>query len=130
MLSRDGTDPLELIRISREQLKSYETIEWLAGTVDRVTELSDSVEVRYRPLERNSLGTLPSPQKRSEVVLSARVALLACGSIDLLPQLPGFNAIYGKTGHHCPFCDGYEYRNKRIMVYGRLVHFTFTLFST
>jgi hypothetical protein len=104
---------MELIRISREQLRSYENVEWRCGTVERIIELEHLVQVRFSPLADS-----PTSTSAPSELLEARVALLACGSIDLLPEVAGFSAIYGQSAHHCSFCDGFEYRNKRIMVYG------------
>jgi len=48
----------------------------------------------------------------------ARRLLLATGLRDLTPDCPGFREFYGVTVHHCPDCDGYECRGKRIAVLG------------
>ena len=47
-----------------------------------------------------------------------RRLLLATGLRDLTPDCPGFRQFYGKSVHHCPDCDGYESKNKRIAVLG------------
>ncbi len=47
-----------------------------------------------------------------------RRVLLATGLRDLTPDCPGFREFYGVSVHHCPDCDGYEYRKKRITVLG------------
>ena len=48
----------------------------------------------------------------------ARRLLLATGLRDLTPDCPGFREFYGVSVHHCPDCDGYEARDKRIAVLG------------
>jgi thioredoxin reductase len=45
--------------------------------------------------------------------------LLATGVIDHLPSLSGIERFYGKSVHHCPYCDGWEWRDAPIAVYGR-----------
>jgi thioredoxin reductase len=45
--------------------------------------------------------------------------LLATGVSDQLPRVPGIEQFYGTSVHHCPYCDGYEWRDKRIVVYGK-----------
>lgn len=47
-----------------------------------------------------------------------RKVLLATGVRDELPQIPGFEALYGKRIHHCPYCDGWELRGTRLGVLG------------
>lgn len=51
--------------------------------------------------------------------MTARKLLLATGVLDELPQIPGFESFYGKSAHHCPYCDGWEWRDQPIAVYGR-----------
>ena len=49
----------------------------------------------------------------------ARRLLLATGLRDLTPDCPGFREFYGSSVHHCPDCDGYEVRDKRVAVLSR-----------
>jgi thioredoxin reductase len=51
--------------------------------------------------------------------LTARKLLLATGVIDELPRLDGFDDLYGTSIHHCPYCDGWENRDRPLAVYGR-----------
>jgi thioredoxin reductase len=45
--------------------------------------------------------------------------LLATGVIDVLPVIDGLPELFGRSVHHCPHCDGYEYAGKPIGVYGQ-----------
>jgi thioredoxin reductase len=47
----------------------------------------------------------------------ARTVVLATGLLDALPELPGFDAVWGTSAHVCPYCDGWEHRDERIAVY-------------
>ncbi len=49
----------------------------------------------------------------------ARKLLLATGVKDKLPAINGFADYYGKGVHHCPFCDGWEHRDQRLVAFGR-----------
>ena len=51
-----------------------------------------------------------------ERVFEARRLLLATGLRDLTPDCPGFREFYGTSVFHCPDCDGYEVRDKRVAV--------------
>jgi len=51
-----------------------------------------------------------------ERVFDARRLLLATGLRDLTPNCPGFREFYGSSVFHCPDCDGYEVRDKRVAV--------------
>lgn len=114
-LSRDGTHPMELLRIGREQLAPY------------------GVEVRpvfVATAERHDNGfTLTTS---SGDCCHARKLLLATGIIDILPEFDGFRPLYGKSAFHCPYCDGWESRDKRILAYAKgkdAVEFAFNLRS-
>jgi thioredoxin reductase len=50
--------------------------------------------------------------------LEARMILLATGLIDQLPDLEGLRECYGDTAHSCPYCDGWESRERPIAVLG------------
>ncbi len=47
-------------------------------------------------------------------VVSARAALLATGADYTLPDVPGLRELWGTSVIHCPFCHGWESRDKRI----------------
>jgi thioredoxin reductase len=39
--------------------------------------------------------------------------------VDELPPLEGINALFGRSVHVCPYCDGWEHRDAPIAAYGR-----------
>lgn len=66
---------------------------------------------------RNSdLFTLTLERGRS---ISARRLLLAIGIKDVWPDIEGLERCYGETAHVCPDCDGYESREKKVVVVGK-----------
>ena len=44
---------------------------------------------------------------------------MATGVVDELPPLEGLDALYGTSVHHCPYCDGWEWRDQPVGIYGR-----------
>jgi len=54
--------------------------------------------------------------------VSARRLLLAIGLRDVWPDIPGLAHVYGANAHVCPDCDGYEARDKRVVVIGNGRH--------
>ena len=100
-LSRDGTHPMELLRIGREQLAPYgvELRQALVATA----ECKD--------------GGFALTTSAGETFYSRKL-LLATGIIDVLPEFEGFAPLYGKSAFHCPYCDGYELRGQPLAVYG------------
>jgi thioredoxin reductase len=39
--------------------------------------------------------------------------------VDEVPELPGIERFYGRSVHHCPYCDAFEHRDEALAVYGR-----------
>lgn len=54
--------------------------------------------------------------------LTARAVLLAVGVVDLLPDWPGLKATWGHSVHVCPFCHGWEVRDRALIAYGQGDH--------
>jgi thioredoxin reductase (NADPH) len=53
----------------------------------------------------------------------ARCVLLATGSIDRDPQVPGMRAVWDQgLLRECPICDGYEHTGQRVVVIGADEH--------
>lgn len=103
-LTRDGLAPLELLRIARTQLRRY-------GSVSlRRTEVTD-----VRPRDGGGFDVIVADGPP----LRARFVLLATGVVDELPDVPGIADYYGRGVFHCPYCDGWEHRDRPLVVYGR-----------
>jgi thioredoxin reductase len=105
-LSRDGIPPLELRRLGREELARYPSVRVADRKVVGVERVTGS-----HPLFRVHCA--------QGDVLEARALLLATGREDELPERPGFKEFYGRGVYHCPFCDGWEHRDARLIAYGR-----------
>ncbi len=102
-LSRDGIAPSELRAIARQQLATYPSVHI---DEDRVI---DAVRTDY--------GFLVSTRNGRRV--RTRKLLIAAGVVDDIPKQPGFRELYGRGVFHCPYCDGWEMRDRPLAVYGR-----------
>jgi thioredoxin reductase len=49
---------------------------------------------------------------------SCRFLLLATGVTDELPAVPGLDECYGHSVFHCPYCDGWEWRDRGLAALG------------
>lgn len=49
----------------------------------------------------------------------ARALILATGMDYEVPDVPGFREHWGRAVFHCPFCHGWEVRDRPLVVYGR-----------
>jgi thioredoxin reductase len=98
-LSRDGTPPFELLRIGRLEVQGYGG-EIIDGEVASLTRQEDAFRV--------TLG--------DGAVRLARRVLVATGLADELPDLPGLAKRWGRDVVHCPYCFGWEMRDRAIGV--------------
>ena len=101
--SRDGVPPRELLALARAQLAAYDTVEIRDVCVDDADRVEDGFEVVLAGGDRPRGRTL----------------LLATGVVDDVPSIEGFAEAYGRSVHHCPYCDGWEYRDRPLAIYAR-----------
>jgi thioredoxin reductase len=107
-LSRDGISPAHLREAGQQDLSKY-GCEVLSDTVQRTEHITSSEE---KPFPTAFLIKTAEGAR-----LSARKLLFATGMCDELPDFPGVRECYGTTVHHCPYCDGWEHRNKRLFAF-------------
>jgi thioredoxin reductase len=101
-LTRDGSDPAELLQIARTQLERYTTVKQQAGLVTAI-----------QPQTNGFVATLAD----GTTVTSHKV-LLAMGVRDDLPPLTNIEQFWGRSAFHCPYCDGWEVRDQPLAVQG------------
>jgi thioredoxin reductase/SAM-dependent methyltransferase len=99
-LGREGTPPSELTTAGREEVRSYGG-EVLAGRVQQVTRRGD--------------GCFHVALVGGHSLVARRV-LAATGLVDELPDVEGLADHWGRDVIHCPFCHGYEVRDRRIVL--------------
>ncbi|RVU21060.1 NAD(P)/FAD-dependent oxidoreductase [Methylobacterium oryzihabitans] len=102
-LSRDGCPPGTLREIAGGELDRYETVERRAGDVADAARVADGFEVVLADGTRERTRRL----------------ILATGLRTELPPVEGFAEFWGHGVHHCPYCDGFENRDRPLVVYGR-----------
>lgn len=101
-LSRDGLPPTELLAAGRDEVSSYGG-EVVAGTVTGLV-----------PDGRNGFGVLLAGGRR----VTARRLLVATGLRDELPDVAGLRERWARDVLHCPYCHGYEVRDRPLGVLG------------
>ncbi|MGH7526224.1 MAG: NAD(P)/FAD-dependent oxidoreductase, partial [Gemmatimonadales bacterium] len=101
--TRDGVGPAEFLRLAREELRRYDSVE---------VRRAEVIDAR-RDGEGFRVICAGGPR------LSTRRLLLATGVVDHLPEIEGLSPLYGTSVHHCPYCDGWEWRDQPVAVYGK-----------
>ena len=104
LLGHDGTPPAELYALAREQLAAYEAV--LVRSAEAVDARADGEGF-----------VVALADDGGEV--RARALILAMGMDYEVPDVPGFREHWGHAVFHCPFCHGWEVRDKPLVVYGR-----------
>ena len=102
-LGHDGIQPGKFLELVRAQLEPYDNVKYRVGTVTKATRVGSGFGLGFADGELRTADKL----------------LVASGVVDEPPNIPGLMDLYGKTVHVCPYCDGWEHREKSIAVYGR-----------
>ncbi|MFC4534221.1 FAD-dependent oxidoreductase [Sphaerisporangium dianthi] len=96
-LAREGTPPAELLAAGRDEVARYGG-EIVAGRVEAAAKQDDGFTV-----------TLDGGRS-----VRARRLLVTTGLVDELPDVPGLAERWGRDVLHCPYCHGWEVRDRRI----------------
>ncbi|WPB80782.1 NAD(P)/FAD-dependent oxidoreductase [Archangium violaceum] len=95
-VTRDGIPPKEFRRIAHEQLAPY-----------GVDILLDTRVTAVERLEPGFRAVLTGGR-----VVEARRVLLATGMVDEPLDLPGYRELWGRSIFQCPYCHGWEVRDR------------------
>jgi thioredoxin reductase len=96
-LGLDGLLPSEIRQQAWQQIEVYGSAEL------RVAHIVD--------IHRSDANLFTVVSENNHAIVTKQV-ILAIGYHDLYPDIPGFSACWGKTIIPCPFCDGYENRDR------------------
>jgi thioredoxin reductase len=102
-VSRDGVEPAAFREIVLRELARYPG-------------------VHFRPEEVTSAAHLANDRfsvtfERGDEALTRKL-LLATGVTDVLPPLERIQEFFGTSAFPCPYCDGWEFRDAPLAVYG------------
>ena len=97
-LSRDGMRPSELLAAGRAEVAGY--------GVELVDDRVDAIEPGF------------AVRLAGGRVFEARRILVATGVGDELPDIPGVRERWGRDLLHCPYCHGWEVRDRPVGVLG------------
>ncbi|WP_408010053.1 NAD(P)/FAD-dependent oxidoreductase [Pseudalkalibacillus sp. A8] len=99
-ITRDGINATELRRIAREELSKY-----------------PDVKIRkQRVIDVTKKGKLFTIGTEVGEVYKAKKVVLATGLKEKLPDINRINHFYGTSIFSCPFCDGWELKDRPLAV--------------
>ncbi len=96
-LAAEGTPPAELLATGRDEVTRYGG-DIVAGRVEAAAGQGDGF-----------LVTLDGGRS-----VRARRLLVTTGLVDELPDVPGVAERWGRDVLHCPYCHGWEVRDRRV----------------
>ncbi len=102
-LTQDDILPANFLKIAHKELRKY------------------GVQLLHKKVinaRKSKEGIFVVKDDKGEIYHSKKL-LVATGLTDKLPEIEGFKEMYGKSVFHCPYCDGWEVRDKKIGVYAR-----------
>jgi thioredoxin reductase len=102
-LGHDPCTPSQLRDKAREEVRAYPTVSFLEGRVQTATGIRDRFLLT---LEDGSTS------------IQARRVIIATGVRDAFPEVDGFEEHYGASVFHCASCDGYEAKDRDVVVFG------------
>ena len=96
-LTQDGKTPSEISAIAKSQVLAYETVSFID---DKAVGGS-----------KNENGF--SVSTATGATYNVKKVVFATGIKDIMPNIKGFAECWGISVVHCPYCHGYEIRNKK-----------------
>lgn len=96
-ITQDGVAPSEISRKAKSQVLQYNTVEFIQDKAVKGIKSDSNFYVQ------TELG------KEFE----AKKVIFATGIKDLMPEIKGLSDCWGISVVHCPYCHGYEIRNKK-----------------
>lgn len=99
-LTQDGSTPKKVLEIGKSQLTKYESLEFYDGIAISGKKIDKEFEITTKKGD----------------IFWAKKLVFAAGIKDLIPNIKGFAECWGISVVHCPYCHGYEIRNKKTAI--------------
>ncbi|MCE3280587.1 MAG: ahpF [Bacteroidetes bacterium] len=100
-LTWDNSQPHEVLSEGKKDVMNYPTVEFKNGTASDAKKNSGGFEVILETGER----------------FNTKKLLFATGVSDLMPEIKGLQSCWGISVLHCPYCHGYEVKEKKTAVF-------------
>ncbi|WP_162128442.1 NAD(P)/FAD-dependent oxidoreductase [Flavobacterium phycosphaerae] len=101
-LTQDGNTPKGIASIGKEQVAKYPNINFFNGIASKGTKTKKGFDIETEWGEK----------------FQASKIIFATGIKDVMPKIAGFEACWGISVLHCPYCHGYEVRDTATGILG------------
>jgi thioredoxin reductase len=99
-LTRDGVKPDEFRALAAQEVRKYPSVTIQQSFITAVRKQENSFEVVVNDRR----------------VYRARTVILATGLKEALPAIEGIHDYYGKSLFSCPYCDGWELKDRPLVI--------------
>lgn len=103
-ITRDGVSPAEFRAIGYGEIAKYPSVEVLSTRIQGVSRQGTEQETAFELIA-------DSGEK-----FRAGILILATGLRETLPAVEGIYGYYGRSLFNCPYCDGWELRDKPLVI--------------
>ena len=106
-ITRDGIKPKEFREIAHKEIGRYPSVTYAKREVTSVIKNDKNNNNNELSFE---LVTSVNERYQSKTII------ISTGLKDVLPNIENISDYYGKSLFHCPYCDGWELRDKSLVV--------------
>lgn len=99
-ITQDGKTPSEISKKAKDQVLVYKTVEFYKGIALSGKKVQDGFEIITDKSDS----------------FSSQKLIFATGVKDIMPDIKGIGACWGTSVIHCPFCHGYEFKDKKTAI--------------
>lgn len=96
-LTQDGSTPKEISNLALSQVLKYESVTYING----------------KAIDGNKNGNHFEISDDDNNTFKGKILVFATGLTDNMPSINGFSECSGISVIHCPYCHGYEVKNKK-----------------
>lgn len=99
-ITRDGVKPQEFREIAHKDIGKYPSVVYEKKQITSV-------------IKNDHLFELTSSENE---IYQSKTIIISTGLKDVLPEIDNISEYYGKSLFNCPYCDGWELRDKPLVV--------------
>lgn len=95
-ITHDGKKPGEISKIAKAEVLKYHTVSFLEDLAIGAEKVDEGFKILTQ----------------SGIEFHAKKLIFATGIKDTMPDIKGFTECWGISVIHCPYCHGYEFKDK------------------
>jgi thioredoxin reductase len=99
-ITRDGVNPKEFREIAHKEIGKYPSVTYAKKEITSI-------------IKNNQIFELATSEKE---LYQSKTIIISSGLKDVLPNIGNISDYYGKSLFNCPYCDGWELRDKPLVV--------------